>query len=44
MYNRESRDGDIIIINLNKRKKRPLYSLNNKSSYISSLDGIKSQA
>ena len=29
---------------LNRRKKRPLYFLSNKPPYISSLDGMKSQA
>ena len=42
MYNGKSRSEDIIIIKLDKRKKRPLYFLSNKSSYISSSDGIKS--
>ena len=43
-YSKESRGGDIATIKLNRRKKRPLYSLSNKSPYISSLDGIKGQA
>ena len=41
-YGEESRGEDIIIIKLNRRKKRLLYSLSNKSSYIGSSDDMES--
>ena len=44
IYSGKSRGGDTIIIKLDKRKKRPLYFLSNKPSYISNLAGIESQA
>ena len=40
-YSKESRGGDIIIIKLNRRKKTPLYSLSDKSSYGDSSDSMK---
>ena len=42
MYNRESRSGDIVAVELDRRKKRPLYSLSNKPPYIGSSDGMES--